>query len=335
VNDPVAVVVVTHNSAAHLETLRDSLAGELTGADELVVVDNASTDGTAARARALGMRVLETGANRGFAAGCRAGVAATRAPLVFMLNPDARVVTGALALLRAVAQEQPAWAAWQPVVLLPDGAVNTAGGVVHYLGIGWAGRCGEHAATLSGTPYETAFASGAALVCRRAAWEQLGGMADDYFLYCEDLDLGLRLWLAGLRVGVEPRARVVHDYDFHKGAHKWYLLERNRWRTVLATYPRALLALVAPALLAAELGLLAVAARDGWLGAKLRSQVATVAGLPRALARRRAVQRTRRIGVAEFAAQLTDALDSPFLPVPRALAAVVSAYWRLVRRALR
>jgi N-acetylglucosaminyl-diphospho-decaprenol L-rhamnosyltransferase len=337
VNDALAVVVVTHNSGGELAALATSLAGQLDVDDEFVIVDSASTDGTVALARTLGERVavIEAGANAGFAAACRLGAQATRAPLLCLLNPDTLLAAGALARLRAVAAERPDWAAWQPVVMLPDGRINVAGGVVHYLGIGWAGQCGEDAAELAADPYEVAFASGAALVVRREAWRALDGLRDDYFLYGEDLDLGLRLWLAGYRVGVEPRARVIHDYEFDKGANKWYLLERNRWRTVLATYPLALLVLVAPALLAAELGLLAVAARGGWLGAKLRAQVATAVGLPRALARRRVVQRTRRIGAAEFAKQLTGSFDSPNTAVPGALATASRMYWRLTRLLLR
>ena len=336
-NDALAVVVVTHDSVGELAALTESLVAQLELEDELVIVDNASADGTVALARTLGGRLalIEAGANGGFAAACRLGVEATTAPLVFLLNPDTRLTDGALSRLRAVAAERPEWAAWQPVVLLPDGRINVAGGVVHYLGMGWAGQCGEDVATLAADPYEVAFASGAALIVRREAWRELDGLRDDYFLYGEDLDLGLRLWLAGRRVGVEPRARVVHDYEFDKGARKWYLLERNRWRTVLATYPSALLVVLAPALLVAELGLLAVAARGGWLGAKLRAQAATVAGLPRALARRRVVQQTRRIGAAEFAAHLTGSFESPNLAVSPAVAAASRVYWRLARLLLR
>jgi GT2 family glycosyltransferase len=332
-DDAVAVVVVTHNSAGTLAALVASLVRELAPGDELVVVDNDSADGTPSLARTLEgrPRVIESGSNEGFAAACRRGVDATAAPLVFLINPDAVVLGGALARLRALAGERPDWAAWQPAVMLPDGRINVAGGVVHYLGIGWAGRCGEPAGELAGAPYETAFASGAALMIRRAAWRELGGLADDYFLYGEDLDLGLRLWLAGRRVGVEPRARVIHDYEFDKGSYKWFLLERNRWRTLLASYPLALLLALAPALFAAELGLLAVAARDGWLAAKLRAQLATVAGLPRALARRRLVQRTRRVGAREFSEQLTGSFDSPNLVLPPAVGTLSKIYWRLAR----
>ena len=336
-NDALAVVVVTHNSAGELAALATSLAGQLEVDDEFVIVDNASSDATVALARTLGQRavVIDAGTNTGFAAACRLGVDASSAPLLCLLNPDTLVADGALARLRAVAAEHPDWAAWQPVVMLPDGRINVAGGVVHYLGIGWAGQCGRDAAELATGPYEVAFASGAALIARREVWRELDGLRDDYFLYGEDLDLGLRLWLAGRRVGVEPRARVIHDYEFDKGARKWYLLERNRWRTVLATYPLALLVLVAPALLAAELGLLVVAARGGWLGAKLRAQCATAVGLPRALARRRGVQRTRRVGAAEFAAQLTGSFDSPNLAVPPVLVTASRLYWRLTRLLLR
>ncbi|MGH2831338.1 MAG: glycosyltransferase family 2 protein, partial [Solirubrobacteraceae bacterium] len=184
---------------------------------------------------------------------------------------------------------------------------------------------------------EIAFASGAALVVRREAWQALGGMDTGYFMYGEDLDLGLRLWLGGHRVGLCAAARVTHGYEFHKGQYKWFWLERNRWRTVLSVYPIALLCLLAPALLAAEAGLLAVAARQGWLSAKLRAQAATITDLPRTLARRRVVQRTRRISAAEFAAHLTAELDSPYLTSAARhgwLSAVQSAYWKAVLRVL-
>lgn len=333
-----AVIVVTHRSAAHLRPLFAALAPQLRQADELVIVDNASGDETAAVARSLGApaRVLETGENLGFAGGCHAGADATQAPLLLFLNPDSQPLPGSLDRLRGAADEHPDWGAWQAAVLLDPERINSSGGVVHYLGIGWAGECERPALQLPARAREIAFPSGAAMVIRRSAWNELHGLDREYFMYGEDLDLGLRLWLAGHRVGVVPDAHVLHSYEFDKGQAKWFWLERNRWRTVLSVYPAAVLALTLPALLAAELGLLAIAARDGWLGPKLRAQAAVLAGLPSSLARRRAVQRTRRIGAGEFAGHLTSSLDSPYLTgastpllrIPQAL------YWGLVRRAL-
>ena len=174
------------------------------------------------------------------------------------------------------------------------------------------------------------------MAVRREIWLKLGGMDAEYFMYGEDVDLGLRLWLAGHRVGLVPSARVTHSYEFDKGQSKWFWLERNRWRTVLSVYPAPLLALLAPVLLAAEIGLLAVAASQGCLLAKLHAQAATITDLPSTLARRRAVQRTQRIGSAEFAGRLTSSLDSPYLTAAdsRWLSVPQALYWRLVSRTL-
>jgi GT2 family glycosyltransferase len=337
-SDAIAVVVVTHQSSEHLAQLIGALLGQLRDDDEVVIVDNASTDDTPAVARGLDDRlcVIETGANLGFAGGCNVGADATAAPLLLFLNPDSKPDPDCLAQLRCAAAEHPLWGAWQAAVLLDDHTINTSGGVVHYLGIGWAGDCGRPATALPDEDAEIATPSGAALMVRRSDWRALGGMRPEYFMYSEDLDLGLRLWLAGRQVGIVPGARVIHSYEFDKGSYKWFWMERNRWRTVLSVYPPALLVALAPALLAAELGLLVVAARQGWLAPKLRAQAATIADLPRTLARRREVQRSRRIGAAQFAAHLTASLDSPYLTAAQhpLLRVPQACYWMLVSRAL-
>lgn len=336
--DAIAIVVVTHQSAEHLPPLLAALDGQLRAQDELVIVDNASTDDTPAKARALSDRakVIETGANLGFAGGCHVGADSTVAPLLLFLNPDSRPQPDCLERLREAGAAHPDWGAWQAAVLLDDGRINTSGGVVHYLGIGWAGDCERPLSELPERDHEIAFPSGAAMVIRREVWGELGGLDREYFMYGEDLDLGLRVWLSGLRVGLVPAARVIHSYEFDKGQSKWFWLERNRWRTVLSVYPAAVLVALAPALLAAELGLLAIAAREGWLGAKLRAQLASIRGLRRTLARRRTVQGDRRIGASEFATHLTSSLESPYLAGASSpwLRVPQAGYWWLVRRLL-
>lgn len=332
-----AVVLVTHDSGACLPDTLAALLPQLREDDELLVVDNASSDGTpdGARAASSVVRVLETGANAGFAGGCNAGASATRAPLLLFLNPDAKPAPGCLEALRAAATAHPGWGAWQALVTLPGGErVNTSGGITHYLGFGWAGEC--DAAVVPGEDREVSFASGAALVVRREAWERVGGFDPDYFMYAEDLDLSLRLRLAGYGVGIARAAIVEHDYDFDKGTRKWLLLEVNRWRTVLADYPGPLLLAVLPVLLAVELTLLPLAARGGWLREKLRAQRRVLAALPRLLRRRARVQRMRTASTATFAAALSADLDSPYLPRPRGALGVFfaaqRAYWQLLRR---
>src|SRR3954469_7336928 len=96
-----ATVVVAYESEPVLGATLAALRAQLEPEDELVVVDNASRDASASVARAAGARVIAMGRNAGFAAGCRAGAEATRAPLLFFCNPDALPAPGALAALRA------------------------------------------------------------------------------------------------------------------------------------------------------------------------------------------------------------------------------------------
>lgn len=312
-----AVVIVAYDSGAALPATLDALLPQLRDDDELVVVDNASAVPPAVGDRA---RLLSSPTNLGFAGGAVLGARETAAPLLFFLNPDAVPTPGCLDVLRTAPAD---WAAWQALVLLPGGAgVNSAGNVAHWSGIGWAGGT-----DVPPGPREVGFASGAALVVRRADWDAVGGFDPAYFMYGEDLDLSLRLRLSGRRIGVLPAASVEHDYAFAKGDYKWFHLERNRWWTLLAVYPAPLLALVAPALLALELVLLVVAARQGWLAAKLRAQAAVLRSLPSAVTRRRRVQRHRRIGSAAFADGLSSDLASLNLCVPVAAGRLQAAYW--------
>jgi GT2 family glycosyltransferase len=335
-----AVVVVCHDSAGEVGATLAALGAQLGPGDEVVVIDNASRDDTTdvARAAAPQATVVESKENLGFAGGCHVGARATRAPLVLFLNPDAVPAPGCLDALRACATERPEWGAWQALVTMADGdLVNTAGNVVHYLGFGWAGDCGRPVARVDPHPHQVGFCSGAALVVRRQAWDAVGGFDERYFMYGEDLDLSLRLRLAGWGVGIAPAARVAHDYEFSKGDYKWFYLERNRWWTLVGDYPARLLALLAPGLLAFEVALLVAAWRGGWLRAKLRAQAAVLRAVPAMLRRRRAVQATRQIAPGAFAAPLAASLDSPYLEgaarVP-GVDAVQRLYWRAVRAAL-
>ena len=135
----------------------------------------------------------------------------------------------------------------------------------------------------------------------------------------------------------EPAAVVAHDYEFGGNAEKWFWLERNRLAFLVRTYPAALLALLAPALLVTELALLPVAAAGGWGREKLRADLAFLRWLPRLLRERHVIQRQRTISAREFATALTPDLDSELIsplagtpPVRLAL----RAYWRLVRALL-
>jgi len=335
------VVVVTYHSAVALRRTLPALVAELEAGDQLVVVDNASEDDTRSVVAHLapGAEVIANPDNPGFAPAANQGVELLDTEIVLLLNPDAVPAPGFGRAIRRPLAEDRGWAAWQGLVSAEDGrVVNTSGGVVHFTGIAWAGQAGLPISAAPERAREVGFASGACLAVTREAWRRSGGFRDGFFMYCEDVDLSLRLRLAGERVGIEPSARVDHDYSFTKGLEKWRLLERNRWAVILAVYPLPLLILLAPALLATELALLPAAAAGGWLGPKLRASAETLRALPRLLRERRAVQASRGVSAQVLADWLTPDLGSTYLGAAGrspALRAALRAYWRAVRAALR
>lgn len=330
-----SIVVVTYESAAALDALLPALARELGDGDELIVVDNASRDGSAQRAAAAGARVIANAANAGFAAACNQGAQAASGDLLVLLNPDSVPEPGFREAIAAPLGG--GWDAWMGLVL--DGErINTSGGVVHFTAIAWAGQAGQPAAAAPAQPGEVGFLSGACLALPRTTWISLGGFSPAFFMYHEDVDLSLRLRLRGARLGVAPAARVDHDYAFAKGATKWRMLERNRWATLLRTYPGPLLVALAPALLALELALWPAAIGGGWGRAKALATADVVRALPRLLAERRAIQATRRVTATEFATGLTAELSSPYLGAvgrSRLIGAGLRAYWRIALALLR
>ena len=309
-----STIIVAHNSLASLHATIPALLGELEPDDELIVVDSGSTDGLADGLRELapGARLLSAPGNVGFAAGANVGAAAAEGDVVVLLNPDAEVEPGWASAMRAASAGP--WDGWMALVTMRDGAeINTSGGVLHFTGLGWAGQAGEPVAAAPGTEAEVGFLSGACLAMARATWEELGGFPEHFFMYCEDVDLSLRVRLRGGRVAMLPQARVVHDYDFAKGPRKWRLLERNRWATVLRTYPGPVLLLVLPGLLATEVAIWAAAVRGGWVWMKALATLDVLIALPRLVRERRAIQATRRIDASAFAAGLSAELTSPYL----------------------
>jgi len=329
----VAAVIVSYADSEATARAVASLRHQTRPPDAIVVVDNHPGEPLGA---IEGARIIRTGANLGYTGGANAGAraAGTEADWLLFLNPDAEAQPSCLqALLDA---EQPTDGLLGAQVLLPGGErVNAGDNPLHVSGLSWSGRYGE--AREDGDSREVAVVSGAALLVRRSAWETVGGMTEAMFLYHDDVDLAWRVRLAGWTVRFVPRAAVVHDYDFDKGTTKWFYLERNRAWTVLTGYAARTLVLLAPLLLATELAILVRAAREGWLGEKLRAYAAVVGGARAIAARRREVQATRRVGDRVLLARSAGAMQTALLQ-SRLLALVnpwMERYRRLVVRAVR
>lgn len=267
----VGVVMVAYGDEPVLhEAVTSALASDGVTA-EVILVDNGADQSAIDSVRDLpGVTVLTPGANLGFAAGCNLGAAESDAEVIVLFNCDALLRPDTLRRLADALLDPAVGIATASVRLAgqPD-TINSAGNPVHYLGLAWAGGHGRPA-TEYREPGPVASASGACCAITHAFWDELGGFYDAFFAYHEDVELSLRSWQRGRSVVYVPDAIAFHHYEFSRNPTKAYLLERNRLLTLLTTYSGRTLALLAPALLAQELAMLAVATSQGWLPAKLR-----------------------------------------------------------------
>src|SRR4051794_689521 len=242
------------------------LASEKVAADVVLVDNGCTTDDVAVLGRLSGVTVVGEGTNLGFAAGCNLGAAAATGDYIALVNGDAIVEPTALARLVEEAARPDVGTAGGSIRLAEDPRlINSAGNPVHVLGLSWVGRLGE--AEEGTEPVDVAVASGACLVIRRALWEELGGFDGEYFAYHEDTELSIRLWRRGLRVVYVPDAVAVHRYEFSRNSFKLEMIERNRLMFLATLWGRRPLLLLSPALVGLELAMVALAAKQGWLGA--------------------------------------------------------------------
>lgn len=219
-----SIVIVTFNSAEHIEACLRSLNEP---GWERIVVDNASTDATVERARAVPeVLVLANPENRGFAAAVGQGVRAARGSLLLLLNPDVTAEAGALGALRAAVE--------------PDGVVAAGGRLLNPDGTTQVGFVVRRFPTLARAlaevlllnrlfpgnlwntryryldlnydqPAEVEQPAGACLLVKRGAWEAVGGLDEEFFpLWFEDVDFCRRLRARGGRILYEPGARFRH-----------------------------------------------------------------------------------------------------------------------------
>jgi GT2 family glycosyltransferase len=180
-------------------------------ADEVIVVDDASTDGTYELLRGQGAEVLRLESNRGFAGAANAGVAKTRGDVVLLLNSDAIVERGAIEALRAAFAADPKLGIAGARLSNEDGTPQWSAGplpTLPWLLVMISGVA--HVLPRRPAPRDIAWVSGAAMAFRREVWEAAGPLRENYRFYAQDLDFCIRAGDAGWRVRVVEEARVAH-----------------------------------------------------------------------------------------------------------------------------
>lgn len=268
----VAAILVNYNAGQELRRALQSIADEVAGRRwEAVVVDNASSDGSGAIAEefAPDVRLLRNVHNAGFARGVNQGIAATTAPTVLVMNPDCRLVAGALTALQDALQMHPECAIVGPRILDPDGSLQGSARGDPDMFTGLFGRTTLLRRVLPELPVSRRnvvsseairngkvsvsvdWLSGACMLVRRAAFEKAHGFDERYFLYWEDADLCRRLRGLGYHVRYVPGATAIHRVGhsskrvrqsatraFHESAYLYYSTHVARG----ALHPKRLLA---------------------------------------------------------------------------------------------
>lgn len=306
---PISVVVVNWNGEHYLDSCLASVAALEGGVAEVLVVDNASTDGSLAllRERHPSVRVVRLDENAGPARARNAGMRAAANRWVLALDNDAVLTPDVLSKLAAAAASAPGIAIAQPrsVFHSEPGRIHYDGGRFHYAGLISLRNFYKSLAEGEGHgTIDVDCAVAVALLVDRDALLEAGGYDEDYFILFEDLDLSYRLRALGHRIVSVEDAIVLHrggtpGISFREGpsypGSRVFYHSRNRWLFMAKDYRVRTIVVALPGLLLYEVVWFGFAVVSGGLGAWLRGKRQFFALLPRALEKRRAFQAIRRV----------------------------------------
>ena len=299
----ISVIVVNFNSGALLGECLRHLRAQTRCPEQIIVVDNASHDGSADQLEDdyPGVRVIRLNHNLGFAvANNLAARQAGDVEWLALLNPDAFPAPDWLERLLAAARAHPECASFGARLLDAGdpGRLDGTGDVYHVSGLAWRRDHGRSVASGTTEAGEIFAPCAAAALYRRAAFQEAGGFDEDYFCYFEDVDLGFRLRLLGYGCRYVPDAVVRHVGSAITGRRSPFSLyhgHRNLVWTWCKNMPGPLLWLYLPQHLLLNLGAVLWFALRGQGGVLLRAKWDALRGLPRCWRRRAAVQSRCRV----------------------------------------
>lgn len=241
-------VVVTYQSAAHIRGCLEALTGE-----RVVVVDNASSDGTPdiVASEFPDVQLCRLDHNAGLSTALNRGARLQEHEDVLVLNPDARLTPAGIRVLERYLDDHPHVGVVLPRLVYPDGSLQESVRTFPTPAVMASRRLLPSSLPvvrrtvdvhLMATRCQTAgpvdWGLGAAMLIRRTALRELGGYDERYFLYCEDLDLAYRSWRLGWEVHVQPDAVATHHYA--RDSRRTFRLDsaqtRHHWMSILRFY---------------------------------------------------------------------------------------------------
>ncbi len=300
-----------------LEECLESLRQQTFRDFEIVVVDNASNDGTRElleERKGAGVRVIANTANLGFCKANNQGIRAARGEFIALLNNDAAAEPGWLAaLIEAVEARPGAGMAASKIVAYDDPQIiDKTGHLIYFDGQNCGRGAGEKDCGRYDNLLDTAWPDGCAALYRRAMLDRIGAFDEDFFAYADDAELGLRARIAGWTAVFAPAAVVRHRRGSSLGRYspqRLYLIERNRIWLAAKLFPLPLLLLnpIFAAMRWLAYGASAIGGRGDLHAALqrlpfftllkcfLRAYADGLRGLPAMLAKRKEIKRLRKL----------------------------------------
>lgn len=296
----IAVIIVNWNAGAYLEQALAALVRQRRPADRILVVDNASSDGSPATVdRFRGIELLKLDVNVGFAEANNAGSrTVSDCEWLVFLNPDAFPDVEWLERLEAAAAEQPGVTMFASELRLASSPADLdgAGDAYHTSGLAWRIGHGAPASSATNAPHEVFSPCGAAAMVRRDVFELIGGFDPTFFCYMEDVDLAFRLRLRGHRCVYVAAAIVRHVGSGTTAPHSAFAVyhgHRNLVWTWVKNMPGVWLWVYLPQHVLLTIASVVRFTVLGHARTILRAKWDALAGLRPVLAARRRIQRER------------------------------------------
>ncbi len=269
----VSVIIVAYNSKRYLEKCITSVMDN--NPQEIIVVDNCSTDGTVdlIRSKYPFVRLIQSDTNLGYGGGNNSGAQIAEGDYLVILNPDTIVEKDCLKELLAPLKNTNIITT--PKILLYDGsAINTCGNINHFTGLTFTRGFLEDRESFSQYEFVSGI-SGCCFAIKKEDFVNIGGFNRHIFMYNDDAEFSWRAHLKGFEVIYVPTAIVKHNYSLSVSSNKLYHLERGRYIILRECIDKRELWLIWPSLIVTEILTFAYAASLGrsGLASKLRALV--------------------------------------------------------------
>ena len=287
----VAIIYLPYNNLRYIPEVADSWVVQDYPADRIaiLIIPNGSSDGSQdfVKDNILPRQevdlpeviMIDDGINHGFAGGNNLGIKwalENGFDYVFLNNGDLKLHPNTISELVEVMESDKSIGSSQSQIMLwnNENTVNTTGGVIHVAGNGSARDNGKNILDIKvQDKEEIAYCSGAAVIYSLAALKKVGFLEKGFFMYHEDLELGLRLRFAGYKNVLSIKSLAFHDYKFGKNSKMFQWIETYRYVVLLSYMRFRTLVLLFPLLLMIEIGVWLMALKGGWLKAKFKALI--------------------------------------------------------------